>query len=90
MPYFSFSDISLLAYQFFRELRAMRIRRPETVTLTANFLCGVSLLTAVTFVYLSAQFGCLAAGNLLVPEAISMAAMAYMFLREMPNTLVTV
>ena len=80
----------LLAYQFFRELRAMRTLQPEIVTLTANFLCGVSLLTAVTFVYLSAQFDCFTAAAMLVPEALSMALMAYMFLREMPNTLVTV
>ena len=77
----------LLAYQYFHELRSMRSQRQETVSLTANFLCGVSLLTAVTFVYLSAQFDFEMAALILAPEALSMALMAYMFLREMPNSL---
>jgi hypothetical protein len=79
----------LLAYQFFHELRTMRIERRETISLTANFLCGVSLVTAVTFVYLSGQLGAALAADLLVPELLSTALMVFMFLREMPGSLVT-
>jgi hypothetical protein len=57
--------------------------------LTANFLCGVSLVTAVTFVYLSGQLGAALAADLLVPELLSTALMVFMFLREMPGSLVT-
>ncbi len=80
----------LLAYLFFHELRSMRNTRAEAISLTATFLCGVSMLTAVTFVYLCAQFGFTNATNLLAFEVVSMALMTYMFLREMPGSLVTV
>lgn len=80
----------LLAYQFFRELRSMRTSRLETISLTATFLCGVSLLSAVTFVYASAYVGWAPAAQLMMTEILSTALMAYMFLREMPNSLVTV
>jgi RsiW-degrading membrane proteinase PrsW (M82 family) len=80
----------LLCYQFFRELRAARADRPETVSLTATFLFGVSCLTAATFVYLSAVAGWTVAARLLAPEILSMSLMVYVFLREMPETLVTV
>jgi RsiW-degrading membrane proteinase PrsW (M82 family) len=78
----------LLAYQFFHELRNLRIRQQETISLTANFLCGVSLIAAVTFIYLSGQIGCRTAAVMLVPELLSTALMVYMFLREMPGSLV--
>jgi RsiW-degrading membrane proteinase PrsW (M82 family) len=77
----------LLAYQFFHELRNVRIRQPETISLTANFLCGISLIAAVTFVYLSGQLGCRMAAVLLVPEMLTTAVMVIMFLREMPASL---
>jgi RsiW-degrading membrane proteinase PrsW (M82 family) len=78
-----------LAYQFFHELRSMRIERPDTVSLTANFLCGVSLVTSVTFVYLSSQVGPRMAALMLGSEVLAMAIVAYMFLREMPSSLVS-
>jgi len=80
----------LVVYQFFRELREARIRRPEIVSLTANFLCGVSLVTAATFVYLSATVGCATAFDVLAQGVLGLAVMVYLFLREMPETLVSV
>jgi hypothetical protein len=77
-----------LAYQFFHELRNMRIERPDTISLTANFLCGISLVTAVTFVYLSGQIGPRASAMLLGTDVLTMVLMVYMFLREMPGSLV--
>ncbi|MFV2065412.1 MAG: PrsW family glutamic-type intramembrane protease [Pirellulales bacterium] len=80
----------LLCYQFFQELRAARSTRAEMISLTATFLFAVSCLGAVTFVYLSANVGWQDAWKILAPEAIGMAVMVYLFLREMPETLVTV
>ena len=80
----------LVVYQFFRELRDARARRPDTVSLTANFLCGVSLVTAATFVYLSATAGCTTAFNVLAQGVLGLAVMVYLFLREMPETMVRV
>jgi RsiW-degrading membrane proteinase PrsW (M82 family) len=77
-----------LAYQFFHELRSLRIESPDTVSLTANFLCGLSLVTAVTFVYLSSQVGPRLSAMMLGSDVLSMALVAYMFLREMPSSLV--
>lgn len=80
----------LVVYQFFRELRGVRAKRPDTVSLTANFLCGVSLVTAATFVYLSATAGCETAFDVLAQGVIGLAVMVYLFLREMPETMVQV
>ncbi|MCA9246466.1 MAG: PrsW family intramembrane metalloprotease [Planctomycetales bacterium] len=77
----------LLAYQFFHELRGMRATTQETISLTANFLGCVSLLASFTLIYLSYRFGLEMAARLLVPELLSTALMGYMFLREMPNSL---
>lgn len=79
-----------VVYQFFRELRDSRQRRPDTISLTANFLCGVSLVTAATFVYLSATVGPSSAFDFLVDGIVGLAVMVYLFLREMPETMVTV
>jgi hypothetical protein len=81
---------ALAVYQFFRELRDARARRPDTVSLTANFLCGMSLVTAATFVYLSATAGCAIAFDVLAEGVLGLAVMVYLFLREMPETLVQV
>lgn len=81
---------ALVVYQFFRELRELRGRAKDVVSLTATFLCGVSLLTAATFIYLSSQLGWSPALDLMVPETIGLAIMVYLFLREMPETMVTV
>lgn len=81
---------ALVVYQFFHELRDLRPRGGDTVSLTANFLCGVSLVVATTFVYLSAANNWDIALKAVVPESIGMAVMVYLFLREMPDTLVDV
>jgi len=79
----------LLSYQFFHELRHSRSDRQETISLTATFLGITSLLTSLSFVFLCVQFDWNTALNLLVPEVLSVALMAYMFLREMPNSLIS-
>jgi RsiW-degrading membrane proteinase PrsW (M82 family) len=79
-----------VVYQFFRELRDARQRRPDVISLTANFLCGVSLVTSAAFVYLSATVGCSDAFDFLFQGAAGLAVMVYLFLREMPETMVTV
>jgi RsiW-degrading membrane proteinase PrsW (M82 family) len=80
----------LLTYQFFHELRGLRERRNETVSLTANFLFCVSMVTAATFVYLAAAMGWRAAADVMARDVLTGAMMAYVFLREMPETMVTV
>ena len=81
---------ALVIYQFFHELRSLRTTRGELISLSANFLCGVSLVTAATFVYLSATLGCGAAFDSLASGVMGLAVMVYLFLREMPETLVRV
>lgn len=81
---------ALLVYQFFRELRSMRKPQGDTISLTANFLFGVSLLTAATFVYWSATVGNSIAFDMLATEATGLAVMVYLFLREMPESMVRV
>ena len=79
-----------VVYQYFHELRTLRPTRGETISLTANFLVGISLATAVTFVYLSATIDWWTAWNVLAQEGLGLSLMVYMFLREMPETLVSV
>lgn len=81
---------ALVVYQFFRELRELRPKRVEVVGLTATFLAGVSLVTAATFIYISSLVGFGQACNAMVMQVISTSLMAYLFLREMPETMVTV
>lgn len=81
---------ALVVYQFFRELRELRPKQPEVVSLTATFLAGVSLVTAATFVYVSSLVGFGPACDAMVLQVISTSLMAYLFLREMPETMVTV
>ncbi len=81
---------ALVIYQFFHELRTLRNSQGDTISLSANFLCGVSLLTAATFVYLSATVGTSIAFDMLANGVIGLAVMVYLFLREMPETLVSV
>jgi len=81
---------ALLVYQFFHELRELRSARGETISLTANFLFGVSLVTAATFVYLSATVGCATAFDALASAVLGLAVMVYLFLREMPESMVRV
>ncbi len=81
---------ALMVYQFFRELRDMRKRRGETISLSATFLFGVCLLVSATFVYLSANVGISVAFNTLAQSVLGLAVMVYLFLREMPESMVTV
>ncbi len=80
----------LLAYQFFRELRDSRLNRAETVSLTATFLFSVSIVTAATLIYVSDSLTFSAAIMMLAPNILGAAVMVYVFLREMPNSLVSV
>ena len=92
VEYFIINTIifALVVYQFFHELRELRKRQRDTVSLSANFLFGVSVLTAATFVYLSATFGMAIAFDVLANGVLGLAVMVYLFLREMPDTMVTV
>lgn len=81
---------ALMILQFFRELRDMRKRRGEMISLSATFLFGVCLLVAATFVYLSATRGMAVAFDTLTQSVLGQALMVYLFLREMPESMVTV
>lgn len=81
---------ALVVYQFFRELRGLRSPRRGGFSLTATFLCGVNLVTAATFVYLCTTVGASDAFDMLAISVIDLSIMAYLFLREMPDTMVTV
>ena len=80
----------VLLYQFFRELRPLQALRTEPISLTANFLFCVSLVAAATFVYLCAAVGWRMAGDVLAYGIAGQAVMVYLFLREMPETMVRV
>jgi RsiW-degrading membrane proteinase PrsW (M82 family) len=86
----SFIIFLVLVYQFFHELRPKQALRVEPISLTANFLFCVATVAAATFVYLSAAVGCKLAGDVLVGGVVGEAVMVYLFLREMPETMVTV
>jgi len=77
-----------IVYAFFHELRQLRPARHEPISLTANFVIGLSLLTAVTFIYLSSQAGVRAAAQGFGTFAVGMSIMAYVYLREMPESMV--
>lgn len=79
-----------LAYQYFRELRPKQALRVEPVSLTANFLFCVCTVAAATFIYLCAVVGWRGAANVLFAGIVSQAVMVYLFLREMPETMVSV
>jgi uncharacterized membrane protein YhiD involved in acid resistance len=53
-------------------------------------LCGVSLVTAAAFVYLSATVGCSTAFDFLAQGVLGLAVLVYLFLREMPESLISV
>jgi RsiW-degrading membrane proteinase PrsW (M82 family) len=77
-----------LAYAYFHEVRGLRPARREVVSLTANFAVGVSLLAAITFAYVTAHVGLQAAGRAFIQPTVAMSVMAYVFLREVPESLV--
>jgi RsiW-degrading membrane proteinase PrsW (M82 family) len=80
----------LLIYQFFREMRSLRARRVEPLSLTANFLFCVSMVAAATFAYLCGAIGLQLACDALMMGILGQAVMVYLFLREMPETMVQV
>ena len=80
----------LMMRQFFHELRELRSRRSETISLTATFLFCVSLTAAVTYAYLAAVFNWRFAGDVLVQSIVAEGVMVYLFLREMPESMVRV
>ncbi len=47
-------------------------------------------MTTATFVYLSATAGCATAFDVLAEGVLGLAVMVYLFLREMPETMVRV
>jgi RsiW-degrading membrane proteinase PrsW (M82 family) len=81
---------ALIMYQFFRELRGFHTPRGEVVSLSATFLAGVSLIAAATFVELSATVGCRMAFHTMATDVLGLAVMVYLFLREMPETMIRV
>jgi RsiW-degrading membrane proteinase PrsW (M82 family) len=81
---------ALVVYQFFRELRGLRSPQRGGFSLTATFLCGVSLVTAATFIYLCSTVGATDAFDMLAVSVIDLSIMVYLFLREMPDTMVSV
>lgn len=78
----------LLSYAFFQEIRVGYKQQRETISLTAAFLFVVCSLTSLTFVYLSWRIGFVAGATLLVNDVLSLSLMVYMYLREMPNSLI--
>ncbi|MGI9454939.1 MAG: PrsW family glutamic-type intramembrane protease [Aeoliella sp.] len=80
----------LLAYQFFRELRRWWQQRGQTISLTATFITAVSLVAAVTFVYVSATNDFNTALDQVVQPGIASGLLVYVFLREVPESLVDV
>lgn len=80
----------LVAYQFFHELRTWWQPPGETVSLTATFMVSVALMLSATLIYLSSQVGLQTAiGGAMIP-AVSLGALVYMFLREMPESIIDV
>jgi RsiW-degrading membrane proteinase PrsW (M82 family) len=79
-------------YQFFRELRPLQSEQQarHAISLTATFLFCVSTVAAATFVYLCAAVGWQLAGDVLVGGLSAYGVTVYLFLREMPETMVTV
>ena len=86
--YFGLLIFVLLVRQFFREMRPKQALRVEPISLTANFLFCVATVAAATFVYMAAAIGSKVAGDALVLGLAAEAVMVYLFLREMPETMV--
>jgi len=78
----------LLAYRFFHELRRWWIPPGETISLPATFVAAVSLVAAATFAYFAAATNIAIASTAIAMPGISTGIFVYMFLREMPESLV--
>lgn len=80
----------VLCWQFFREMRERRGAKQDAASLTATFLFGLSFLVAVTLVYMAHDIGLAPAVRFLGPAAAELGIIAYVILRELPGTMVTV
>lgn len=80
----------LLAYQFFHELRAWWEPPGETISLTATFLASIAIVVAATLVYMSSLVGLRLATQSVIAPAVALGIMVYMFLREMPESIIDV
>ena len=78
----------LLAYRFFHELRAWWVPRGETISLSATVVAAVSLITAASYVYFAAATDLRTATDAVIMPAISSGILVYMFLREVPESLI--
>lgn len=79
-----------IAYWYFRELRAIRETRRETLSPIATFVFTLGLLVATTLVIVSAYGGLRGAIAAVIPTSLELAILAYIFLREMPGSMVRV
>lgn len=90
LAFASFFCLVALAFWFFREVRNLRVAGRDTLSPIATFVVGLSLVVSVTFILLSAQLGLRLSIESFAPALIELALVAYLFLREMPGSLVTV
>ncbi|WP_442484272.1 PrsW family glutamic-type intramembrane protease [Aeoliella sp. SH292] len=80
----------LLAYRFFHEMRTWWQSPGETVSLTGTFLFSMAVIVSVTLVYLSAEMGIEMAVAGSFGQAIGLGVTIYMFLREVPESIIDV
>lgn len=80
----------LIAYQFFRELRTWWSPPGESISLTATFMVSMAIIVSATLIYLSAQIGMRPALSEALIPAVSLGTLIYMFLREMPESIIDV
>ncbi len=78
----------LLAYRFFHELRSWWVPRGEPISLSATVVTAVTLITAASYVYFAAATDLQTATDAVIMPAISSGILLYMFLREVPESLV--
>ena len=79
-----------LAYQFFEELKREWQPRGETISLSATIVAASSLVTAVSFATFATTFDFQTALNAIPIPAVSMGLMVYVFLRNVPESLIDV
>ncbi|QDU54676.1 hypothetical protein [Aeoliella mucimassa] len=79
-----------LAYQFFHELWHWWQPPGETISLTATLLVCLALVVSATMIYLSAQYGLRDAAQSSLGGLMSVAMFAYIFLREVPESIIDV
>ncbi len=82
--------LAALAFWFFREVRALRLVRRDTLSLSGTFVLGIATLLSATLIVLAGDLGLSFALLVMIPTGLEMALLVYLFLREMPGTLVSV